>query len=300
MNIMDRKLIKLANKTLVVSLPYGWINLLKLKKGDTVELSENDKEIIIQPKDKKNEKEFVLDVRDLPDNFVKRALAATYKAGFTNIKLICSKTQADLIENRLDNFTGMVIIEKTDNYIMLRNLVEINSKDFEPIFKKTFFILTYISGELSEIIKKDNKKKIDEILSQKNNLKKHINLCIYLLNKSGYKSLKETNNYFYVLSTFEAIGDIYFRICSYLKTGKKLSKNTIYLYSLVDLFLNETYKYYFAKNNIKNIYIIRDKISMAKSLKFNEVPAGHLIFAAKLIREIIECKYMIDIIRKER
>jgi len=44
---MKRKIIQLAGKTMVVSLPAEWIRKFKVNKGDEVELKEEGKRIII-------------------------------------------------------------------------------------------------------------------------------------------------------------------------------------------------------------------------------------------------------------
>ena len=50
--MLKRKIIKLAEKTLVVSLPSSWVESQNIDKGDNVDVSVDDYKLIITPENK--------------------------------------------------------------------------------------------------------------------------------------------------------------------------------------------------------------------------------------------------------
>ena len=55
---MKRKIIKLAEKTLVVSLPSSWVNAQGLKKGDELQVMPPHGEFYVESDSKASKKEF--------------------------------------------------------------------------------------------------------------------------------------------------------------------------------------------------------------------------------------------------
>ena len=137
---MNRKLIQLG-KTLVVSLPCQIVEKLKLKKGQEIEVIDKDKEILIRQLTEKQQQELCINLKGYNERILKRALSATYKAGFEKLKILCDKNQIKHIEKYLDFYVGLILIEKGEDYILIKDVSDSAIGDFLPIFKKTFFIL---------------------------------------------------------------------------------------------------------------------------------------------------------------
>ena len=82
---MKRKLVKLGESTIMISLPQKWINKFNLKKGDEIELEEKDNMIEITTDLKTEIKEKEIELNGMDPYSVKRYLSALYKTGYYNI-----------------------------------------------------------------------------------------------------------------------------------------------------------------------------------------------------------------------
>ncbi|MCG2718692.1 MAG: AbrB/MazE/SpoVT family DNA-binding domain-containing protein, partial [Nanoarchaeota archaeon] len=86
---MKRKLIQMAGKTMVVSLPSPWIKKYGLKKGEEIDLEEKGKNILIKIDSKKENmgKEILIDI-PTEDLFFERSLHVWYRRGYNQITVI--------------------------------------------------------------------------------------------------------------------------------------------------------------------------------------------------------------------
>jgi phosphate uptake regulator len=297
---MERKLIRLANKTLVVSLPYEWVEKVGLKKGNSVELLEKDREIVVKPTAFSIDKERIIDIRKMPDRPIKtRILQAIYKTGFRNVTLICNEKQARIIEDSLHEFIGLILLERKGNRLFMRNMIDSKTTDFFRIFRKTFLILNFIASESLEAIKTGDKKRVDETINNKENFQKHANLCMSLLSSGGFNSINETNIYFYMLSNMGNINDFYIRTCNSLSDQKNApthAKSILLLYSKVNKLLSQTQSVFFSGGDINEVYKTREEVFNLE-IKSENVATTLLKVIAKLSLEIIECKLMLDLLK---
>ena len=102
-----------------------------------------------------------------------------------------------------------------------------------------------------------------------------------------------------MLSILNLINDSYFKLGKYYIKNKSFSKNTILFYNEVDNFLEKTHGFFFSNFNLKELYEIRESLIEKKKKNINEIPNIYLVFIAKLIRELIETKMIVNIIKKE-
>src|SRR3989344_5851925 len=84
---MKRKVIQLAEKTLVVSLPSKWARAYNVRKGDEVEVGEAGSKLTISPQSELVEEKTELDVRGLDLEVSRRALGAIFKAGYDEVNV---------------------------------------------------------------------------------------------------------------------------------------------------------------------------------------------------------------------
>lgn len=82
---MRRKVIQLAGKTLVVSLPSKWVKKTVVNKGDELEITENGHSLVISQIEKKVCTRTVIDVSGLNASLVWRYLTAAYIKGIEDI-----------------------------------------------------------------------------------------------------------------------------------------------------------------------------------------------------------------------
>ncbi len=290
---MERKLIRLADKTLVVSLPYKWAEKWKLKKGDSVEVLDKNSELLISPLSNKKKMIAKLDFRRFNERLIKRFFSAAYKVGFDELVIVHNKEDSKLIEGLVNRYIGLIWTEKEKDKIIIKNVFDSKNVNFESVFRKTFLLTCSLASESLKILKEKDTGKASALLEGKENFIKHINLSLHLLNSEGARSIKETNTYFYIISLLDLIIDFYFRLCKNFAEYGVIKKKTLNFYLKVNNLLETVYKVYFLGEDVRTVYSIREDIFKDKSSQdfYNTL----LSVIVKLILELIECRIMLDI-----
>jgi phosphate uptake regulator len=289
---MERKLIKLANKTLVVSLPYQWVERMKLKKGNSVEIRDRGKELVLSFPKEKGKRKIELDLRNYNERLARRAFSAAYKTGFDELVL---KTSDDGMESFIGNFIGVVVSEKNKDSIRVRNLLDSESADFDQIFKKVFFMIDSFAADSLIAIRKKDRKEMSDLMMRRGNFAKHLNLCSHILNSKGKETIRETNTYFYVVSILDFISDLYFRILSTSLHENSRMNRSFPFFSKVNNLLHSAYDLYFNNADLNKIYDAREEIFAGQTR--NSLCQVLLSVIAKAILELTECKIMLDLAR---
>ncbi|MCG2717718.1 MAG: AbrB/MazE/SpoVT family DNA-binding domain-containing protein [Nanoarchaeota archaeon] len=269
---MKRKLIQMAGKTMVVSLPSTWVKKYGLKKGEEIELTEKGKNILIKTESEESGTSTQIDVTDLPKLVVERTLISAYTMGFDEIKLTYKniktndlKTKKELNLNNLieaitNNFSGVEIIEQDKTHTIIKQVSKISESEFDNVLRRMFFLLNSMSQETLEFIKtKDEDKK--NIVNQKHDtIEKLSNYCLRLLNKKGHQNYKKTSLFYYLIFELEEIADIYNFIAIESSEKKfKYSKETLKLFEHVNDSWESFYKLFYKYDKEKLIEIIEDR-----------------------------------------
>ncbi|MBU4502331.1 MAG: AbrB/MazE/SpoVT family DNA-binding domain-containing protein, partial [Nanoarchaeota archaeon] len=87
---MKRKVIQMAGKTMLVSLPAPWVKKFGIKKGDELELEEGNQNIIISTKKDYSASKIKIDISDLDTQVIKWTLSAIHKSGYDEVEIIYS------------------------------------------------------------------------------------------------------------------------------------------------------------------------------------------------------------------
>lgn len=78
---MKRKVIQMAGKTMVVSIPSDWVKKYGIKKGDELELEKKNRNIIISTKKDYSLNKIKVNISDLDEQVIKWTLSAIHKSG---------------------------------------------------------------------------------------------------------------------------------------------------------------------------------------------------------------------------
>ncbi|MDP2909135.1 MAG: hypothetical protein Q8N77_04995 [Nanoarchaeota archaeon] len=313
---MKRKLIQMAGKTLVVSLPAAWVKKYNLKKGHEIDVLEKGKNLIISTEGEDLETNTQVDITDLPKAIVNRMLIGSYKLGFDEIKVIHHNTNVQdlntnkiipvnkLITDIINNFIGIEIVEEGKDYTLLKQVSKISEAEFDNVLRRIFFILNSMSKETLEIIKNKNES-LQEAINQKHDTtEKLTNYCLRLLNKKGYQDYKKTSLLYYLISELEEIADTYnFIARESLEKNLKISKDTISLFQHVnnswDNFYNIFYKY--DKEKVMNILKDRKILWIEIDKLYKKASASDLILLGRIsvivikILNLTEVKISMDL-----
>ena len=156
---MKRKINKVGPGTFTISLPKKWIERQKLQQGQEIEVEEKGN-IIVIGKSKKLEKKVKAYV--VPhQRSILRILYHSYKSGADEVNLKFDDPKCiKIVEENIDKYIGFEIIEQTKNSLSIKNITEINEKDFEKTFKRFFDLTLFFSKKTYENIKESDFKSL--------------------------------------------------------------------------------------------------------------------------------------------
>lgn len=262
---MKRKLIQMAGKTMVVSLPSAWVKKYNLKKGEEIDLQEEGNTVLVRTvKSVKPEGRPRIDISST-GSLLLRILAGLYKSGYDEFELVFDDPQVlKKVEKDLKEFLiGLEIVSQGKQSCIVKVLTQEVDTEFDNVLRKIFLSLISFSNESLECYKKNDFNALQEVLEYEKTNNKLTTFCRRILNKKGYtKTLKIT--YIYCLiEELEKLADEYKYICEYLiKKKKKSSKDILMIYQKTNSFFNDFYElfYKYDQNKIINLYNMKKEL----------------------------------------
>ncbi len=243
MVLMRRKLIQLAGKTLVVSLPKKWVENFNLKKGMEVEVEEDKDKLIISTEKQEIKEKKEIDITGFPRRLIEISIRSAYEAGYEEIKLYFENETTmdlkrnksvkvmDIIREETSKLIGVEIIEQGKQHCVIKEITSSTGKDFDKILRRIFFLVFDMTNDIYEIIQTGLPNSDPTNIEFKHTtIKKFILYCLRLLNKIGYKEFRKTTLLYNYLGVIEEITDDYeYAILEYLKYNNRLNNKLIKL-----------------------------------------------------------------------
>jgi phosphate uptake regulator len=242
---MKRKVIQLAGKTLVVSMPNKWVKKYGVKKGDDIEVEEEERKLVIKAKGEGEKAVKVLDAKDL-NVMLGRMIGGMYKAGYDEIEITYySPEQYSAIREVLNrSCTGYEIIKHGQRTLVIKNLSELHVEEFDNVLRRLFLSLLSSAEDALEYIKHGNLKALEEIELRDLLITKYSDLCRRMINIQGRGNTYKTTSYYYISEALEKIGDGYKTFAKFIIKNKlnHLSSETINLLSEINKLLRLLYE----------------------------------------------------------
>ncbi|MBT4858296.1 phosphate uptake regulator PhoU [Candidatus Woesearchaeota archaeon] len=313
---MKRKVIQLARKTHVVSLPCKWFREQGLKKGDEVEVIEEGRSLIINNSSsiKKCVTKISIDVSNLTVSLLFIYVNAAYKKGADEIELLFSNNQAkdpkrnrvvktmDIISLITDRLIGMEIVRQSKNSCLIKEVSSVNEEEFELILNRIFVTLETMSQDsIDAYVKKDNETLENICQYMEININKLTNFCLRILNKF---SKQDSNSIYLIAFLLEDIGDQYTKISnelSKIKENKKLVdflKESELLLRLSHKFFSKSDKKYFVEFHKRKLDLKKSINESKLSSEYNQVLNSICIILDSLM-EINDSKCILNLDPKE-
>jgi len=243
---MKRKVIQLAGRTLLISLPKPWTVQHHIRKGQELNITEQDNNLIVSHKPSTTTTKTSITVTK--DTFVKNEIAFLYQKGVDEITVNYPNAQElyDEIKERTNNLLGFEIVNQTAHSCTIKNISAPQVEAFDTIFRRTWHVLNTMAEE-------GNKK---NIMAMEQTINKLTDFCKRLLNK--YPTPTQSYQYA-IVRDLEKIGDQYAALC------KEKNVNSSHRQDIND-FLKKTelLVFNFKENNIKAYLKQRHKINQLK------------------------------------
>lgn len=238
---MKRKIIKLAEKTLVVSLPTEWLASQGMSKGDEVDVDVDDYRLVITPPQKiLPHKKIEFDAHGITERVLRWKLSAFHKKGYDEITVInYTEEQNELIENLVrDLFVGFIIKEKSSLRIIVGQVAAVDVKEFDSTLRRAFRQLSEMALQLKDAFEKEDSNLLKQQLENEQVNNKLTNFCERLLNK--YLKQKDEGHFWYVFAwNLEKIADNFKYIAEQYSNNPKITKQSLELYNKILSYLQD-------------------------------------------------------------
>jgi len=234
---MNRKIVRLGQSTLVVSLPLSWVRKRDLKPGESVNVEESVGKLIISGKGAIEPVRGVLDVHEAGP-LSRRLLAAMYKIGYDLVEVkFRDRAEMKDVEAAVDlEAVSYEIVSMDKTGCTIRSISELTGTEFDSLLGRTVFLLQTMSKDLTDAVRENDQARITGVKQLEKTNNKFTHLCRRALNKSGYEKPEKTALMYTIVEQLENIADRYKFLCIDLERNpaQPLMKETLQFFTLVD------------------------------------------------------------------
>ena len=251
---MKRKIIKQGHNTLTITLPSEWTKRYNLKAGKEIDLVERDNGLFITTEKINGTKKTEFDVTNMDVPTIWKYFMAVYREGYDEVivrydpKKVFESPYKFFTSHRLDlkykrgtrkesilgalqgfvnRFIGFEIVDHGKDFIVIKEMGELTSREFDNSLRKIFWLVQDMAGETLEAIQTNNSGALSHVHDVDVNLDKFHDYCIRILNKTGNKDPRKSELLFSTLYLLELVGDEFKNISNHLVQdfpNKKLDK----------------------------------------------------------------------------
>jgi len=245
---VKRKVIQLAGKTFVVSLPSPWVKQWGICKGEEVELLENGPQIQISTSKARDMKKCAVDFTNANERVIRWVLSSLHKKGYDEIEIATTGIEQEKVIDELlkDLFIGFAIIHKTPNSCIVRCLSKEFEDQFDIILRRAFLVTLSLAEQTAEISRTGKYDQLPELSSLEKNNNQLTNFCQRILNKRGNPDPTKTTFLYVITWNLEKIADEYKYLGRCIAAHKNIGKQTLALLSQTNKLLREYYELFYS------------------------------------------------------
>ena len=223
-NLETRKVQQTGGSSYIISLPKPWITKSGIEKKDTLGIiAQPDGNLLITPKFEEKEilksKEIKIEGTENP-NFVFRLLIGAYIMGYSKIIIKSSRKIKSQIRTVIRKFIriaiGPEILEESNNYVMMKDLLNPKEMPFEKTIKRMYILVENMHKDAIEALSIKDKKLAEEVVNRDNEIDRlhwligrqsHIVLRDIILSQRMGVTLEDAHHYQQMSRLLERIGD---------------------------------------------------------------------------------------------
>ncbi|MFW9949721.1 MAG: PhoU domain-containing protein [Candidatus Thorarchaeota archaeon] len=312
-HIETRKVQKTGGSSYIISLPKVWIDKHGIKSKDTLGiLSQPDGNLLITPQIDSEKiiktKELIVDeFKD--DNFFFRILIGAYIMGFSKILIKSSKKFEPFIRDCINNFTqiaiGPEVVEESNNFIVIKDLLNPTEMPFEKTIKRMYILVHDMHFDSVKALETGDKNLAEEVIKRDNDVDRlhwligrqsHIALRDIILCQKMGLTLEQANHFQQISRFLERVGDHAVRIAKnvllidYNKVEKNLIKNILVASKLALDLLDKSLDAWLQKSILlanENIEAIKELILTTEKISLDKTNTAELSIAIGYIIESI-------------
>jgi len=265
-------------------LPRKWTLKYNIQKGDELEVEERGDRIIVATEKDISSTKTEIDFKDR-ESLIHRTLSSLYRAGYDEIKILFQKpSELKVVQSTINQeLIGFEVIEEGKEYIVVKQVSNINPSEFESMLRRIFIFLANTADECLAALKSNNRDDLNNLILRDITINKLTDYCRRSLNKKE-SYFKHIGPGYTIIEILEKIGDGYRDLCKYVSKNKlRASKPMLDTLFEINNILRQSQKlfYNFSLNEMQDFLLIRDKVNnaiieLAKNAKKGE--SGILLY----------------------
>lgn len=224
---MKRKVIQIAESTQLISIPRKWSQKYGIKKGDELNIEEDENTLKISTERDILLSNIEVDLRG-KGKLIHRAISSLYRCGYNEIKIYFNdSSEFELIQSTIhEEMVGFEIVEEGKNYILTKQVSTIDHSLFDSMLRRTFIFITSSSEGLIDALKKDKPNLLRNIIIRDKTINKLTNYLRRGINKKeGH--FKHIGPGYVIIEILEKIGDNYRDMSTYMFKSKIKINDTV-------------------------------------------------------------------------
>ena len=294
---IKRRVIQIANSTQLISLPRKWTQRYGIKKGDELEIEENNNKLTVKIEKEVELKSIEVDVTNLNRTMILYYMQNLYRMGYDEVKVIFNNSLTkhlrtdkevnviSVLHKEVNRLLGFEIIQQRDNFALIKDISNSSIKEFDNVLRRVFLLLNDASTDLLKGVNELNTTLLETIEEKHDSITKFISYCLRLLNKYGYSDYKKTSVIYHILGTLDRAADVFkYAARDLLKFKHKLNIKTIQLFEMIDkqIKLFSEFFFKFDLKKIDELYNNRNKFLVLLNQQSSKIPYDELVLISRL------------------
>lgn len=262
---MKRKVIQLAGKTYVVTLPTEWVKEWGIKKGEEVDVIESGPRLIVSTSEARDVKKGEADISNASERALRWVLSSLHKKGYDEIELKTNKDgHAKVVDELLrDLFLGFAIVSKTNSSMVIRAVSRELDDQLSAIVRRAFLVTVQMGDDLARISKSDSFDGVDGILSQEKINNQLTNFVQRIINKKGLDEPVKNCFLYVIMWNLEKVADQFKYIGEEIKNKGSVEKTSQVLIERTAKLLREYYELFYAFD-VQKLSVLSDSFKMLR------------------------------------
>ncbi len=245
---MKRKVIQLAGKTYVITLPTAWVNQWGIKKGEEIEMTEHGPRLIVSTGESREMKKGEVDVSNASERTLRWLLSSLHKKGFDEIEVKTNNPAHFAVIDELvkDLLLGFAVVERTNSKCVIRSLSKELDNQLQVIVRRAFLITLQMADQLAELIKKKSFTDAKAVIELEKTNNQLTNFCERIINKRGLDEPVKNSFLYVIMWNLEKIGDEFKYLAEHTLDRKKTSKESLIFLERANKLLRDYYELFYA------------------------------------------------------
>jgi phosphate uptake regulator len=262
---MKRKIMKMAGTTYVVSIPLKWANKYNLKKGDEVDIDEDNGNLVMKLGDSPDIKRSKIKI-NATKSFHRRILHFLYKMGYDEIHIKFNNSDVlKTIEASIPNLSGFEIVDQGSDFCILNNLSIDMVDKFDQLLRRCFLNIKHFSAEIYNSMNSGEIEKLNEIMLIEKNIDRISDYLLRYIKRKGSKYVGKDFFLYAIIRDLEKLGDFYRDFCKILLKKNNLSSELINALENVNKYFNQFYELFYSKSDQID-FMYKDYKNVSKKL----------------------------------